>query len=64
MNYSQILEIASCTDPGMVRSHNEDSIASAISLQRNRFGRSTGDAKRCVNDGTRTALRRSESRTQ
>ena len=28
MNYSQILEIASCTDPGMVRSHNEDSIAS------------------------------------
>jgi len=28
MNYSQVLEIASCTDPGMVRSHNEDSIAS------------------------------------
>ena len=28
MNYSQILEVASCTDPGMVRSHNEDSIAS------------------------------------
>ena len=28
MNYSQILEIASCNDPGMVRSHNEDSIAS------------------------------------
>ncbi len=28
MNYSQILEIASCTDPGMVRAHNEDSIAS------------------------------------
>jgi protein phosphatase len=28
MNDSQILEIASCTDPGMVRSHNEDSIAS------------------------------------
>ena len=28
MNLSQILEIASCTDPGMVRSHNEDSIAS------------------------------------
>jgi serine/threonine protein phosphatase PrpC len=28
MNYSQTLEIASCTDPGMVRSHNEDSIAS------------------------------------
>jgi protein phosphatase len=24
---SQVLEIASCTDPGMVRSHNEDSIA-------------------------------------
>jgi protein phosphatase len=28
MNLSQVLEIASCTDPGMVRSHNEDSIAS------------------------------------
>ena len=28
MNYSQTLEIASCTDPGMVRAHNEDSIAS------------------------------------
>jgi len=28
MNYSQILEVASCTDPGMVRAHNEDSIAS------------------------------------
>ncbi len=28
MNYTQVLEIASCTDPGMVRSHNEDSIAS------------------------------------
>jgi len=28
MNYNQVLEIASCTDPGMVRSHNEDSIAS------------------------------------
>ncbi|HTQ78196.1 MAG TPA: Stp1/IreP family PP2C-type Ser/Thr phosphatase [Burkholderiales bacterium] len=27
MNYSQVLEVASCTDPGMVRSHNEDSIA-------------------------------------
>ena len=25
MNLSQALEIASCTDPGMVRSHNEDS---------------------------------------
>src|SRR5213595_4151101 len=24
---TQILEIATCTDPGMVRSHNEDSIA-------------------------------------
>jgi len=28
MNYSQVLEVASCTDPGMVRAHNEDSIAS------------------------------------
>ena len=28
MNYSQILEVASCADPGMVRAHNEDSIAS------------------------------------
>ena len=28
MNLTQILEIASCTDPGMVRSHNEDSVAS------------------------------------
>ena len=27
MNLSQALEIALCTDPGMVRSHNEDSIA-------------------------------------
>jgi PPM family protein phosphatase len=27
-NLSSTLEIASCTDPGMVRSHNEDSIAS------------------------------------
>src|SRR5688572_6225691 len=27
MDLSQILEIASCTDPGMVRSHNEDAIA-------------------------------------
>jgi protein phosphatase len=27
MDLTQILEIASCTDPGMVRSHNEDSIA-------------------------------------
>ena len=27
MDLSQCLEIASCTDPGMVRSHNEDSIA-------------------------------------
>src|SRR5260370_40324714 len=28
MTLSGALEIASCTDPGMVRSHNEDSIAS------------------------------------
>jgi PPM family protein phosphatase len=28
MDLSQSLEIATCTDPGMVRSHNEDSIAS------------------------------------
>ena len=27
MDLSHILEIATCTDPGMVRSHNEDSIA-------------------------------------
>jgi serine/threonine protein phosphatase PrpC len=27
MDLTQILEIATCTDPGMVRSHNEDSIA-------------------------------------
>jgi PPM family protein phosphatase len=27
MDLTQILEISSCTDPGMVRSHNEDSIA-------------------------------------
>jgi serine/threonine protein phosphatase PrpC len=27
MDLSQTLEIATCTDPGMVRSHNEDSIA-------------------------------------
>ena len=27
MDLTQALEIASCTDPGMVRSHNEDSIA-------------------------------------
>ena len=27
MDLSQSLEIATCTDPGMVRSHNEDSIA-------------------------------------
>jgi serine/threonine protein phosphatase PrpC len=31
MDLSQILEIASATDPGMVRSHNEDSIASDAS---------------------------------
>ena len=28
MDLTQTLQIASCTDPGMVRSHNEDSIAS------------------------------------
>src|SRR4051794_373442 len=28
MSFVQVLEIASATDPGMVRSHNEDSIAS------------------------------------
>src|SRR5258706_12048015 len=28
MDLSQVLQIASATDPGMVRSHNEDSIAS------------------------------------
>jgi protein phosphatase len=28
MDLSQALEIAACTDPGMVRSHNEDSVAS------------------------------------
>ena len=27
MDLTQVLEITSCTDPGMVRSHNEDSIA-------------------------------------
>jgi PPM family protein phosphatase len=27
MDLTQVLEVASCTDPGMVRSHNEDSIA-------------------------------------
>jgi serine/threonine protein phosphatase PrpC len=27
VDLTQVLEIASCTDPGMVRSHNEDSIA-------------------------------------
>ncbi len=27
MDLTQVLEIASCTDPGIVRSHNEDSIA-------------------------------------
>ena len=27
MDLTQVLEIASCSDPGMVRSHNEDSIA-------------------------------------
>src|SRR4051812_29606827 len=28
MELSQALEIAACTDPGMVRAHNEDSVAS------------------------------------
>jgi len=28
MDLTQVLEIATCTDPGMVRSHNEDSVAS------------------------------------
>ncbi|MGH8705485.1 MAG: Stp1/IreP family PP2C-type Ser/Thr phosphatase [Burkholderiales bacterium] len=32
MNLTQVLEIASCTDPGMVRSHNEDSIASDAAI--------------------------------
>src|SRR5437763_12717082 len=27
MDLTQVLEISSCTDPGMVRSHNEDSVA-------------------------------------
>ena len=27
MDLSQVFEIATCTDPGMVRSHNEDSVA-------------------------------------
>src|SRR5204862_6050715 len=27
LDLTQTLEIATCTDPGMVRSHNEDSIA-------------------------------------
>jgi protein phosphatase len=31
MNLSQAIEIASCTDPGIVRSHNEDSIAADAS---------------------------------
>ena len=31
MDLTQALEIASCTDPGMVRSHNEDSIAADAS---------------------------------
>jgi PPM family protein phosphatase len=30
MDLTQTLEIASCTDPGMVRSHNEDSIAADV----------------------------------
>src|ERR1051326_107213 len=32
MDLAQVLEIASCTDPGMVRSHNEDSIATDAAL--------------------------------
>src|SRR5512139_1668401 len=32
MNLSQALEIATCTDPGMVRSHNEDSVAADASI--------------------------------
>jgi PPM family protein phosphatase len=32
MNLAQALEIASCTDPGMVRAHNEDSIAADASI--------------------------------
>ncbi len=32
MDLTQVLEIASCTDPGMVRSHNEDSVASDAAL--------------------------------
>ncbi len=32
MDLTQVLEIASCTDPGMVRSHNEDSIASDAAI--------------------------------
>jgi len=31
MDLTQVLEITSCTDPGMVRSHNEDSIAADAS---------------------------------
>src|ERR1700675_3864148 len=31
MDLTQTLEITSCTDPGMVRSHNEDSVASDAS---------------------------------
>jgi serine/threonine protein phosphatase PrpC len=31
MNLAQVLEVTSATDPGMVRSHNEDSIASDAS---------------------------------
>ena len=32
MDLSQNLEIATCTDPGMVRSHNEDSIGTDAQL--------------------------------
>jgi PPM family protein phosphatase len=30
MDLAQVLDMASCTDPGMVRSHNEDSIAADV----------------------------------
>ena len=33
MDLSQALEIVSSTDPGMVRSHNEDSIAADASMK-------------------------------
>ena len=55
MDLTQTLEIATCTDPGMVRSHNEDSIAADAGerpggarrrhgrLQRRRSGERHGD---------------------